>query len=192
MTDTPLPEPNPHQPHAHCSLVTDWISNGVSGVALLLAGLSYFDGRRSGRRQEAVEAKLTQIEEDRRAEELRPRLIVEEVPDGCFDDYGFTVRVRSECDRPLHVGEVTMVEDPAAPSALAGMVSRRGSDVVQHEDIDTAVQAHGAFKLELRRRHSLQRTDGSGRITLQVDEPGTPRSWALTLIVAVPPVSQLS
>jgi hypothetical protein len=94
--------------------------------------------------------------------------------------------VRSECDRPLHVGEVRIVEDAAAPSALGGMASRRASGYVQYEDIDTSVQARGAFKLELTRRHSLQRTDGTGRITLQVDEPGTTRAWPITLVVEVP------
>jgi hypothetical protein len=38
------------------------------------------------------------------------------------------------------------------------------------------VQPHGGFKLELTRRHSLRRTDGTGSVTLQVDEPGTSRS----------------
>jgi hypothetical protein len=166
--------------------VTDWIADGVSCVAVLLAGASFVDGRRRGRRQEALEARVAQIEVDRRAEELRPRLVVEEVPEGRFDDYGFTVRVRSECDRALHIGVVRIVEDAAAPSALAGMVSRRGTNHVRQEEIDTPLQAHGSFKLELVRRHSLQRTDGTGRITLQVDEPGTDRSWPVTLVVTVP------
>ena len=123
---------------AHSPLVTDWIADGASCAALLVAGLSFLDARRRAGRQEAVEAKVARIEEERRAEELRPRLVVEEVPDGRFDDLGFTIRVRSECDRPLHIGEVTIVEDAAAPSALAALVSRRVSGLVQHEDIDTA------------------------------------------------------
>lgn len=166
--------------------MTDWIADGVACVALLLACASFVEGRRRGLRQEAVEARVAQIEEDRRAEELRPQLVVEEVPEGRFDDYGFTVRVRSECDRALHIGVVRIVQDAAAPSALAGMVSRRGTNRVQQEEIDTPLQARGSFKLELVRRHSLQRTDGTGRITLQVDELGTDRSWPITLVVTVP------
>lgn len=166
--------------------MTDWVADSISCAAFLLAGLTFLDGRRRGRRQEDIAARVAQIEDERRDEELRPRLVVEDAPEERFDDYGFTVRVRSECDRPLHIGEVSIVEDPAAPSALHAMPSRRTSNRVQREDIDTTVQPHGAFKLELIRNHSLQRTDGTGRITLQVDEPGTGRSWPITLVVKVP------
>jgi hypothetical protein len=169
--------------------VTDWIADGLSAAAFLLAGASFFEGRRRGGRQEAIEARVAGIEEERRADELRPRLVVEDVPEEAFDDWGFTVRVRSECDRLLHVGQVAIVQDPAAPGAIAAMVSRRASGTVQREDIDATVQPHGGFKLELTRRHSLQRTDGTGRVTLQVDEPGTSRSWSITLVVPVPPVA---
>jgi hypothetical protein len=166
--------------------VIDWFADAVSCAALLLAGGVAVDNRVRSRRQEA---RVAQIEEARRAEELRPRFVLEGVPEGAFDDYGFTVRVRSECDRALHISTAKLVNDPAAPSALAGMVSRLGSGYVQEEDIDVAVQPHGAVILELTRRHSLQRTDGTGRIVLQVDEPGTALSWSIVLTVDVPRLS---
>lgn len=187
--------------------MTDWISDGVAAAAALVAAVSFIDGRRQGRRQQATDkmaaqaqaaateaqrvaaaaqAAVAQVETERRAEELRPVFVVEEVLNERFNDDGFTVRVKSQCDRPLHVSEVVVVEDPQLPSALAGMLMPTSTNIVQKQEMDEPLRPHGAFKLELIRRHSLQRTNGTGQITVQIEEPGTDRSWQITLVVEVP------
>lgn len=56
---------------------------------------------------------------------------------------------------------------------------------MQREDLDVTLNPHGSLPLELVRRHSLQRSDGVGRVTVQVN-PGTGRSWPVSVVVKAP------
>jgi len=160
--------------------MTDWLADAVSCAALMLAGATFLDGRRRAGRQEAVEAKVAQLEEDRRSEELRPEFNLEEGPP-TYDDIFFVVRVRSHCDRTLHVGSVSVMQDGGA---LAGLgISRQAGTWTNGRDLDLQLPPYEAFELELARRYPHQR--GTGRITLQVDEPGTRRNWTIELVVTM-------
>ncbi len=114
--------------------MTDWVSDLIAGAAGIVAVAAFLDGRRRGTRQAATEQAVAKIEAERHAEELRPRLSIDESPwpqaEGTC-----TVRVRSQCDRGLHVSGVRVLERPALPSAVAGIVVPTTSSIVQHRPI---------------------------------------------------------
>jgi len=119
--------------------------------------------------------------------ELQKQFVIEEGPVSLDDDeYTFSIRIRSTCERPLHVGWVRLVKDAAVPSALAGLLSPETNSTVDERNLDLALEPNGSFTLQLTRRDSLDGTDGTGRITVNIDEPPIPNWWPVPLVVAVP------
>ena len=118
-------------------------------------------------------------------QKLQTQFVLEQGPVSPDDKTAFSIQVHSTCDRALHVGWVRLVKDPAAPSALAGLLSPENS-VVDQLNLDLPLEPNGSFTLLLKRNESLDGTDGTGRITVEIDEPPDPNGWPVPFVVHVP------